>query len=119
MVVLTVIIVFISLLLIAVVLLQKSKGGGLAAGFQGSNQVLGAPKTASFLEQATWTMMGAVAILCIACTLMLGHGEATTGSQIEAQDAALPQMPENVATEDAPTTEAPATDAPAEAPVTE
>lgn len=118
MVVLTVIIVFISLLLIAVVLLQKSKGGGLTAGFQSSNQVLGAPKTANFLEQATWTMMGAVAVLCIACTLILGHGSVTTGSQIEAQDAVLPQMPENVATE---TEEAPAaTDAPAaEAPVAE
>lgn len=111
MVVLTVIIVFISLLLIAVVLLQKSKGGGLTAGFQNSNQVLGAPKTANFLEQATWTMMGAVAILCIACTLMLGHSTETTGSQIEAKDAVLPQMPENVATEEAPAEAAPATEA--------
>lgn len=110
MLVLTVIIVFFSLVLIAVVLLQKSKGGGLAAGFQGSNQILGAPKTANFLEQATWTIMGVVAVLCIACTLILGHGDAATGSQIEAQESALPQMPENVATE-----EAPAADAPAEA----
>lgn len=115
MVVLTVIIVFISLLLIAVVLLQKSKGGGLTAGFQSSNQVLGAPKTANFLEQATWTMMGVVAVLCIASTLMLGHGNVTTGSQVEAQESALPQMPENVATEDAPAADA----TPAEAPVAE
>lgn len=117
MAVLTVIIVFISLLLITVVLLQKSKGGGLAAGFQNSNQVLGAPKTADFLEKATWTMMAVVAVLCIACTLMLGHAEVSTGSQIEAQESVLPQMPENVATEEteAPATEAAPVETPAEA----
>lgn len=106
MVILTVIIVFISLLLIGIVLLQKSKGGGLAAGFQSQNALMGAPKTANFLEKATWTLMGIIAVLCICCTLILGGSRNVKGSAIEAMDSA-PSLPEQVA-------DAPATDATAE-----
>lgn len=111
MVVLTLIIVLISVLLVLIVLLQKSKGGGLAAGFQSSNQVLGAPKTADFLEKTTWTLMGVIAVLCIASTLVIKHNHATVqGSSIEAVEQTAPTLPESVADE------APA-EAPAEAPV--
>ena len=100
--VLTLIIVLISVLLVLIVLVQKSKGGGLAAGFQSSNQVMGAPKTADFLEKTTWTLMGVIAILCIATTLMLKHGSRTVqGSAIEAQEQTAPTLPENIA-DDAP-----------------
>ena len=99
MVILTVIIVFISVLLVGIVLLQKSKGGGLAAGFQSQNALMGAPKTANFLEKATWTLMGIIAVLCICCTLILGNGRAVKGTVIEAMDSA-PALPEQVA--DAP-----------------
>ena len=108
MVVLTVIIVIISILLVAVVLLQKSKGGGLAAGMGGGNQILGAPKTTDFLEKATWTLMGVVAVFCICCTLILGNaGNAVKGSAIEAMEGtSAPALPEQVS-EDAPAAEAP------------
>lgn len=96
MVILTVIIVFISLLLVAVVLLQKSKGGGLAAGFQSQNALMGAPKTANFLEKATWTLMCVIAVLCICCTLILSGSRSFSGSAIEAMDSA-PALPEQVA----------------------
>ena len=100
MVILTVIIVFICVLLTAVVLLQKSKGGGLAAGFQSSNQIMGAPKTANFLEKTTWTLMGVIALLCICCTLMLKHSDnGTKGSAIEAIEQTAPSLPEPVADE--------------------
>lgn len=105
MVILTVIIVFICLLLVGIVLLQKAKGGGLAAGFQSQNALMGAPKTANFLEKATWTLMGVIAVLCIACTLILGNGRSAKGSAIEAMESA-PSLPEQVA--DAPAAEAPA-----------
>ncbi len=96
----TFIIVLISVLLVMIVLVQKSKGGGLAAGFQSSNQVMGAPKTADFLEKFTWTLMGVIAILCIAATLTLKHGNrAEQGSAIEAQEQTAPALPENVADE--------------------
>lgn len=62
------IIVVLAILLVGIVLIQKSKGGGLAAGFQSSNQLMGAPKTANFLEKATWTIMGVIALLCIIST---------------------------------------------------
>lgn len=108
MVILTVIIVFICILLTAVVLLQKSKGGGLAAGFQSSNQIMGAPKTANFLEKATWTLMGVVALLCICCTLLLKHSSVGTTTTYEVEQTA-PALPEGVADE------APADAAPADA----
>ncbi len=60
------ILVFIfALVLILFVLVQNSKGGGLASGFASSNQVLGAPKTADFLEKATWFLAGCVLLGCI------------------------------------------------------
>lgn len=106
MVILTVIIVIISILLVAIILMQKSKGGGLAAGFQSNNQIMGAPKTADFLEKATWGMMIAIAVLCIASTILFSHGTATsTGSAIQEQQTAAPVMPEN---QDMPAGEAPA-----------
>lgn len=100
MVVLTLIIVIISVLLVLIVLVQKSKGGGLAAGFQSSNQVMGAPKTADFLEKTTWTLMGVIALLCIVTTITLKHsGQTVQGSVIEAQEQTAPVLPENVADE--------------------
>ena len=100
MVVLTLIIVLISVHLVMIVLVQKSKGGGLAAGFQSSNQVMGAPKTADFLEKTTWTLMGVIALLCIVTTLTLKHsGQTVQGSAIEAQEQTAPVLPENVADE--------------------
>ena len=49
----TVLIFLAAILLTLLVLVQNSKGGGLAAGFSSGNQVMGAPKTADFLEKAT------------------------------------------------------------------
>ena len=107
MLIFTIIIVFISILLTCVVLLQKSKGGGLAAGFQSYNQLGGAPKTADFLEKATWTLMGIIAVLCICCTLILKHGSVSAGeADIDIIEQGAPVQPETVADE-----------APAEAPV--
>lgn len=100
MVVLTLIIVLISVLLVMIVLVQKSKGGGLAAGFQSSNQVMGAPKTADFLEKTTWTLMGVIALLCIITTITLkSSNQSVQGSAIEAQEQTAPVLPENVADE--------------------
>ncbi len=101
MVALSITIVIISLFLVIVVLVQKSKGGGLAAGFQGSNQIMGAPKTADFLEKLSWSLMGIIAVLCIASSLMLSHSSQTTTSDSQLEEApvqvdetAAPQMPE-------------------------
>lgn len=61
----TILIVIAAILLILLVLVQNSKGGGLAAGFASGNQVMGAPKTADFLEKASWTLAGIIVFLSI------------------------------------------------------
>ena len=114
--VLTLAIVILSVLLVLVVLIQKSKGGGLVASAQSSNQIMGAPKTATMLEKITWWGMGIIAVLCICCTLMLKHGRSeATGTAIEAIEQGAPAMPEAVA-EDAPAADAAPAEAPAETP---
>ena len=63
---LTILIVIAAVLLTLLVLVQNSKGGGLAAGFASGNQVMGAPKTADFLEKATWTLVALIIVFSIA-----------------------------------------------------
>jgi len=62
----TILIVIASVLLILLVLVQNSKGGGLAAGFSSSNQIMGVRKTTDFLEKATWSLVAFVIVLSVA-----------------------------------------------------
>ena len=62
----TILIIIAAILLTLLVLVQNSKGGGLAAGFASGNQVMGASKTADFLEKATWTLVALIVVLSIA-----------------------------------------------------
>jgi len=64
-VLLTILIVIASVLLTLLVLVQNSKGGGLAAGFSSSNQIMGVRKTTDFLEKATWGLVIFVVVLSI------------------------------------------------------
>lgn len=57
--------VVISVLLICIVLIQKSKGGGLASNFAGSNQIMGVRRTTDFIEKATWTLACIIAVLAL------------------------------------------------------
>ena len=61
----SVLIFIVCLLLILIVLVQNSKGGGLAANFSSSNQVMGVRKTTDFLEKATWTLASVLLFLCV------------------------------------------------------
>lgn len=66
--------VFISILLVIVVLIQKSKGGGLASNFAGSNQIMGVRRTTDFIEKATWTFAAIVGFLSLLSgILMVGN----------------------------------------------
>jgi preprotein translocase subunit SecG len=60
-----VLIVISAILLTFLVLVQNSKGGGLAAGFSSSNQIMGVRKTTDFLEKATWTLVIVMVVLAI------------------------------------------------------
>ena len=64
-VLLTVLIVIASILLTLLVLVQNSKGGGLAAGFSSSNQIMGVRKTTDFVEKATWGLVIAVVVMSV------------------------------------------------------
>ncbi len=80
----SVLVILVSILLILIVLVQESKGGGLAANFSSSNQVMGVRKTTDFLEKATWTLAGALLVLAFVAVMVLPKGGAT-GSEIDEQ----------------------------------
>jgi preprotein translocase subunit SecG len=67
-----------SVLLVLIVLIQNSKGGGLAAGFSSSNQVLGVRKTTDFLEKATWMLAGLLVVFCIGITAFIPRNRAVS-----------------------------------------
>ncbi len=80
---LTILIVLAAILVTLLVLVQNSKGGGLASGFASGNQVLGAPKTADFLEKATWTL---IAIIVLLSVFAVGaHKSETAGTSDDSQ----------------------------------
>ncbi|MBO4690957.1 MAG: preprotein translocase subunit SecG [Paludibacteraceae bacterium] len=94
----TILIVIASILITLLVLVQNSKGGGLAAGFASGNQVMGAPRTADFLEKATWTLIAIIAVLCIAGAGFTKGRQAATEQesqvQVEMNDQPAAAMPE-------------------------
>ena len=119
---LTVLIVIAAILLTLLVLVQNSKGGGLANGFAGGNQVMGAPRTANFLEKTTWTLIIIIAVLAIA-TAGFEKGKGSDQKEVSTVVNALETEPAApVETEAAPQTEMPAempVEMPAEAPAAE
>lgn len=99
-----------AILLIGVVLIQKSKGGGLASSFAGSNQIMGVRRTNDFIEKTTWTLAAVICVLAIASVFLAPP--ITTGSRIApATPAAAPAM--EFPTTQATQTEAPAAETPA------
>jgi preprotein translocase subunit SecG len=86
-VLLTILIVIGSILLTLLVLVQNSKGGGLAAGFSSSNQIMGVRKTTDFLEKATWGLVIFVVVLSIAAVGVHKHqaGGVSNESEIKEQ----------------------------------
>lgn len=81
----TIIVFIICVLLVLIVLVQNSKGGGLAANFQGSTQIMGVRRTTDFLEKSTWTMAAALMVLCIVASIIIPRGEQEQKSVIQDQ----------------------------------
>jgi len=81
-VLLSILILICSVFLVLIVLVQNSKGGGLAAGFSSSNQVLGVRKTTDFLEKATWSLAGCLIVFCVAITATIPRGQVQSGSEV-------------------------------------
>ena len=81
----SVLILMVCVFLILGVLVQNSKGGGLAANFSSSNQVMGVRKTADFLEKATWTLAISLLVLSLIGSAVIPRGSSEGRSRIEQQ----------------------------------
>ena len=81
----SVLIIIASILLILVVLVQNSKGGGLAANFSASNQVMGVRKTTDFLEKATWVLATGLIVLTLLATASIPRNSGEKQSRIKDQ----------------------------------
>ncbi len=77
----SVLILIACILLILVVLVQNSKGGGLAANFGSTGQIMGVRKTADFLEKATWSLAIALLALCLISILVIPRNTTVGGTQ--------------------------------------
>lgn len=87
--IISVLIFLVCLLLILVVLVQNPKGGGLASGFSGSNQMMGVRRTTDFLEKATWSMAALLLVLSVFSTTSIEKGSAAaTGGSSAIQNRA-------------------------------
>ena len=111
----SVLVIIACILQILIVLVQNSKGGGLAANFTSAGQTMGIRKTADFLEKSTWTLAGAIVLLCIVTTASIPRGGEQQRSRIQRQidntvdPNAVPILPTSTPTG----TTSPATTAPA------
>jgi preprotein translocase subunit SecG len=65
----SIIIILASVLLVLVVYIQNPKGGGLSSDFGGAQQLGGVQKTNDFIDKATWSLAGVLAVLSIILTL--------------------------------------------------
>lgn len=99
----TVLIVIAAIVLTLLVLIQNSKGGGLAAGFASGNQFMGAPKTADFLEKASWLLAAVIVVLSILAVGVSRGQQAQSedtsaiSEQVQEAESALPQNTTNMA----------------------
>jgi preprotein translocase subunit SecG len=91
----SVLIVIVAIFLVLIVIIQNSKGGGLAAGFASSNQVMGVRKTTDFLEKATWWLAGIMVGLCIIATILLPRNNGIDSLNVEGKIAPAEQQQQN------------------------
>ncbi len=88
-----VLMVIVSVLMCLIVLIQNSKGGGLAAGFASSNQIMGVRKTTDFLEKATWTLAVLMVVLSIVSAYALSSSREVAAGYKGQQEVTAPQTP--------------------------
>ncbi|MCL2026906.1 MAG: preprotein translocase subunit SecG [Bacteroidales bacterium] len=80
------------------VLIQNPKGGGLSQTFGGAGtQIMGARKTADFLEKATWTLAIALCVLSIFSAFSIPRSTTTDGgisTELTVDDNIMPSFPQ-------------------------
>lgn len=97
---LIILMIIICVLLALIVLVQNSKGGGLVAGMQSSNQFMGVRQTADFLEKSTWTLAIIILLLSLLSIFVIPRGqqqsdESRMKKYIEQNDLAPINAPQN------------------------
>ncbi|HIE15828.1 MAG TPA: preprotein translocase subunit SecG [Bacteroidales bacterium] len=108
--VLSILIIIVSILLLLIVLVQKSKGGGLASNFAGSNQIMGVRKTTDFLEKATWIFAITLIVFSILASMTIPRAESNQNKSViekQIQEAADPTAMPNFPTAAPPQQQAP------------
>ena len=92
-----ILIILASILLAFFVLIQNPKGGGLAAGFAGSSNIMGVKRTGDFLEKMTWGLIIAIMICSLGLNVMSPTASTSTGGgradQIEVSAPSSPILP--------------------------
>lgn len=91
--IITSVIMLASVLLILVVYVQNPKGGGLSSDFGAAQQIGGVKKTNDFIDKATWSLAGVIAVLSIVLTIRMKSADITPEPQEETteQPAEQPQ----------------------------
>lgn len=78
-----------SILLVLIVLIQNPKGGGLASGFAGTNNIMGVQRTGDFLEKGTWILVIAI-MVCSILLNVVGTDQASSSRGRELQQQITP-----------------------------
>jgi preprotein translocase subunit SecG len=93
-IVFTVLIIIVCILTTLIVLVQNSKGGGLAANFSSSNQIMGVRRTTDFLEKATWTLGSALIVLSLLAGITIPNAQESQSPMMQGQfDESVMQNP--------------------------
>jgi preprotein translocase subunit SecG len=88
--------IIVSILLILVVLVQNPKGGGISSNFGAPGQLGGVKRANDFIEKATWSLAGALALLALIAVTQIDRPKRP--SQDTQQEMSQPQgedTPEN------------------------
>ncbi|MCQ2252380.1 MAG: preprotein translocase subunit SecG [Bacteroidales bacterium] len=93
---LIVLIVIAAVLLVLIVLVQNSKGGGLATNLSAGAQFGGVAEQKSKLENYTWGLVIAIAVLSIVASITAGKGstvQTESGVSTHLNQNTIPAMP--------------------------
>jgi len=85
--IITLLIILASVLLVFIVLMQNPKGGGLSTDFGAAQQMGGVKKTADFIEKATWSLAGFIAVASVVMTLMYAPSSAPVAEEEPTEQA--------------------------------
>ena len=94
--VLVIIAIIVCVLLGLIILIQNPKGGGLASGFSGSNNIMGVQRTGDFLEKGTWAL--AIALLGLSLLINVAIPKGGTVNQDATEIQKQIQKPAGVPT---------------------